>query len=245
MKIRSLIGIGVAALTGAAGAQPAGTEFVSAGLFSQTANFLDDSFNVLGTFDTGGSPNGAAVGGGQIFIGDFGIPGWNVYNIDGTFVQTVTAGASQQGITYANGDILIQNAGTPALELYTTGGTFIRTVANVALTVEGVAFDGNNTVYALDSSAIDAYDFTTGALQFSLSNPASNETFGGTAMTYRNGSLFVGAESGNWWEIDALNGSILDSGNGNTDLFGLAVIPAPGPAALLGLAGLAAARRRR
>ena len=110
MKIRSLVGIGVAALTGAAVAQPAGTEFVSAGLFSQTANFLDDSFNVLGTFDTGGSPNGAAVGGGQIFIGDFGIPGWNVYNIDGTFVQTVTAGVGQHGwgITYANGDILIR-----------------------------------------------------------------------------------------------------------------------------------------
>jgi hypothetical protein len=236
---------------GAAFAQPAGTQFVSAGLDSGTANFLDANLNVISTFDTAGSFNGATVGAGQIFIGDFGISGWNIYDLNGNFQSTVSAGTLLQGMTYASGDILIHDPGTPSgpqLDLYTPNGTFVRTVATgVPATIEGLAFDGGNTVYAIENTSIEVYDFTTGALVGNLTNPlAPTELFGGTSITWFNNSLIVGGESGAWAQIDPATDTVINSGVANTDLYGLGVIPSPGAALpLIGVAGVAAIRRRR
>lgn len=233
---------------GIAAAQPAGAMFVSAGLTSRTANFLDSSLNVISTFDTGGSFDGIAVGGGNIFVADFSAGGWHTYDLDGNFISTIATSDGftfEQGLTYING--MLMTGGGPDLKLYQTDGTFVSTVVvGAGSTVEGVTFDGNNTVYAL-ADTIDVYDFTTGALLNSFANPAINESFGGTALTYLNGDLIVGGQSGNWWRVDASNGAIQDSGTGNTDLFGLAVVAIPAPASSLALAGFGfmASRRRR
>jgi len=229
-------------------AQPGAAQFVGGGLNSRSAFFLDADFNLVSTF-TGprsfGFGNGVGVTGSTILVGDFDRMGWERFDLAGNSLGFTNAGTSDlQGLTTANGNVVVSNM--REIAEYSDDGAFIRTIASVGLNVvEGLAFDGDNTIYSLGNT-IDAYDYTTGTLVDTLTNPFFEvEDFDGTAITHFEGDLIIGSVSGNWARIDIATDSVIDSGNAGIDLSGLAVIPAPSSGLMLGAAGLLVVRRRR
>jgi hypothetical protein len=223
--------------------------YVTANWADNHIHFLDANFNSTGSFSTGGSlPNGVAVGGGLIFSGHF--IGQEVRAFDMNGVLQFTWSHPQisflQGLEYISGaEIAVASDGIHFFNPLT--GAFVRSIPSAeGGTVEGLAYNGAGTLFQLGSSAIYATDVNNGNLLYTLPNPAVGNPFGGTGIAYIGGNaLAVASANGNWYTIDALSGALISSGNNGIEMYGLAFIPAPGAMALLGIAGLFGARRRR
>jgi hypothetical protein len=232
-----------------ASAQPIGTAYVGAtwGNPSNSVVYLDSDLNVLGSFATGADlPNGAAVGGGLIFTGHFIQQEVRAFDLDGNLQFSWPATSGLQGLEYVDGNIAVADANSGSVVFYDAlTGAQQYSIPSQGSTVEALAYDGTN-LFQLGNS-IAAVDPLTGNVNYTLNNPAINDDFGGTAMAWSAGMLTIGSANGNWYQIDSGNGNLLASGNNGADMFGLGAIriPAPGAMGLLGVAAIAAARRRR
>lgn len=236
-------------MASAASAQPNGTAYVGStwGNPSNSVVYLDANMNVLGSFNTGADlPNGAAVGGGYIFTGHFVNQQVRAFDYNGNFQFSWPAPSGLQGLEYVDGNIAVADASSGTIIFYNAlTGAQQYSIPSAGATVEGLAYDGKNLFELGDT--IDAVDPLTGNVNYSLNNPAINDPFGGTGLAWSAGSLMIGSANGNWYQIDAGNGSLLASGNNGADMYGLGTmrVPAPGAMGLLGVAGIVAGRRRR
>ena len=242
--------IAVAALAGTAAAQPVGTQYLVStwGSPSNSVVYLDAGMNSIGSFNAGSDlPNGLATDGSLIWTGHFTTQEVIAYNLNGVQQFSWPATSGIQGIEFVNGDIAVAASGN--VDFYNAfTGAFNYSIPSQGGSVEALAFDGVN-LFQLGGDANDGFIYATnpltGAVNYTIPNPAVNDSFGGTALGYAGGVLVVGSTNGNWYHINSGDGSLISSGNNGLDMYGADVIPAPGAAALLGLAGLTAARRRR
>lgn len=251
MRLSALLAF---ALTGSALAAPTGTQYVAATWTGGTAHFLDGGLNSLGTFATGYElPNGVAfnAAAGEILVGMFGSTSNSItrFDMNGVPISTFAAsGANLQGMVMVGGELGIANASNiNFVDPFT--GAFIRSIPNPASDEsEGLAYrPANNALYSLDDALIRALNPADGSVLFTIPNPAVDESFAGTGLTWNplTDELVAMGESGNWWLIDPLTGTVNTFGNDALQVYGLEAIPTPGAAALLGLGALVAARRRR
>lgn len=140
----------------------------------------------------------------------------------------------------ANGEILIGGFSPPQVNRFDSNPA--------GSTTEGLAYRPlNNALYTLEDDFIRAIDPSNGAPLFAIPNPAANEEFAGTAIDWDAGLdlLVVAGDSGNWWKIDPLTGTVSSLGNDGLPIYGLASVPAPAAAGLLALGATLTARRRR
>jgi MYXO-CTERM domain-containing protein len=250
MKRVLMAAASVALTMGVAHATPV---YITSTWSDQSVHFLDSDMNSLSSFavsDT--NPNGITTDGNIIWTGHFSTNSVVAYDLAGNqlFSWSDPGVSGLQGLAYINSsEIAAMDASGVNINFFDPfTGSFVRSFAAAAGTVEGLAYDGGNTLYQLDSGQIVASDVNTGSTLFTLANPASGDPFGGTGINYDSGMLVLGSANGNWYKIDALNGTLLDTGNNGLTMYGLATltaVPAPGALALLGLAGLVGARRRR
>lgn len=158
--------------------------------------------------------------------------GFNIANYSNAGSGTLNDGGTNDGTS--NAMLFGQTSNTrPSITLYLDGAYFIDDI-----TIWG--FDGGNSI----PGNIDGYDLTIGG---------NTQSFGGTET---NNDLFTtlggsGMENMGTTSI-TLNNFVLEGQSGWTEVFSISEIsvsgrpvPAPGAFALLGLGGLAAARRRR
>lgn len=233
-------------------------------------HLLDAGMNDLGSFAVGAAdPNGVATDSSTI---------WAV-----TFADRMVRAFNQAGqLQYSWSDPQLMNAqdmawlGNGQLLVFTfTGGQprFVTydaqtgaVVGSIGLTsgtwsVEGIAVDAAG-VWRLEGDFLHLTDLATGADIRTIPNPAADAPFEGTALaSLGNSRLMVGASTGEWWEISALDGGVLDFGSNRLPMFGLAALdprgdvlitqPVPeastvlaGGALALGLAAFAVSRRR-
>lgn len=246
--IVSAMAMALVSLVGAASAQPAGAVYVAGEWNANNLVYLDSGMNVLGSFPSGGTlPNGLAGDSQYIYAGFFTNGSVSVFTHAGTPVTSWTGPLSGlQGLAKVGNNLAVQNGAL--IEYYDAlTGTPMGSIPSFGFTIEGLAYlSGSNTLYQLGDNDIFLTDPTNGNILGTIPNPAVNSNFGGTAFTDAGSNqLMVGDSVGNWWRIDGTNGNVLASGNNGVSMFGLGTIPAPGSALLLGVAGLAASRRRR
>jgi MYXO-CTERM domain-containing protein len=244
-------GLGViasASIAACALAQPAGTVYFGStwGNPSNSVVYLDANMNFLGSFPTNGQlPNGVAVGGGLVYTGHFVNADIEAYDFNGNFQFSFPAGSGTQGLEYVNGNIAVFDNGSINYYNALNGAPAGSIPAQEGGGIEGLAYDGGNNLFQL-GDVIYATDPANGNLNYTIPNPAVNDPFNGTGLSYGGGILTVAAANGNWYQIDPTNGNVLASGNNGLDMYGLGqAVPTPGAMALLGVAGLAVTRRRR
>ncbi len=227
-------------------AQPA---YVAGTWNDNSVHFLDNGLNDLSSFPAGSTvPNGIATDGTLIYTGRPFSTEVIAYNFSGVEQFRWSAPISNlQGMEYVNGLLAIWNNNieyrNPA------NGLLVNTIPGQP-SVEGLAYDGTY-LWQLDDNVIYASDPNTGAVSFTIPNPALNNSFGGTGLTVSGpNQLTVAADNGDWWKISSINGAVSASGNNGLNMYALKSIPGiPEPAtiALVSLAGLliAGVRRRR
>ena len=240
MRILSTLAIAAAFGMAAIGTDAKAASYAAGVWGTDDIVLLDDNYNEVSRFDAGATnPNGMAFGDNLIFSGHFGTQEVVAYDLAGTeqFRWSGSFG-NLQGMTYLNSQIVIANAGSLLFYNALTGVQQATVAYGGGSGVEGLTTDGTN-IYALNSGAIQVYD-TAGNLLDSFANAASGCSFGGTGITFAGvNTLALMCTNGNWFEVSATDGSVLDSGNNGLDAFGLtAVSPIPlPPAFLLLLAG--------
>lgn len=274
MSYRALGAALGAAASAAAASSAAQTPFPPAYLAvtwgDDAVHLLDGDMNPLGSFGIGGrNPNGVATDNSTIWTVTYGDRTVRGFDLAGQ-LQYAWSDAqllNAQDMAYlGNGQILVFTftGGQPRFVTYDAASGAV--LDNVDLTtgtssVEGIAVDTAG-VWRLESAYLHLTDPATGADLRTIPNPAAGAPFEGTALANLGGGrLMVGASTGAWWEISALDGSVLDQGLNHLPMFGLArwgladtapfatAVP-EGPAVLaggslaLGLAAFAVARRR-
>jgi len=228
-----------------------GTRFISTSWNSNTVQFLGQGMGgPIGSFTFDGIlPNGIATNGSLIWVGTF-TPSNTVYayNKQGVlqFSWSDQTSFNLQGMEYVNGMIAIANNNEVRYHNAFTGA-FIGSIPSSGSTTEALAYDSVNDILFNLGDTIDARDAGTGALLYSIPNPAAFNSFGGTGMTYIGGNrLIISSVEGQWYEVDSTTGTVLSSGVNGADTWGLKALPTPGTAALAVMAGaLGVIRRRR
>lgn len=139
--------------------------------------------------------------------------------------------------------------GADGLYRYDVGAGTTTFIGDTGLTgIEGLAADASGTIYAADNSSDSLYtlDAATGAA--SLVGAFTFDVGGVGGIDFApDGTLLYSTSSGDLYELDATDASVLVSyGDIGPNISALSYrVPAPGAAALLGLGGLVATRRRR
>lgn len=218
-------------------------------------HFFDQNLADTGSFiTTVGLPNGVAAHGGTLWVGSFTSPDVVAYDATGTeqFRWALPAPFSVQALTYAgSGQLLAMDAENSALVRFDAfTGAVLGSAPAVSVSTEALAVDGAN-VWQLVDENIYLTRLADGAVIRTLPNAAHLEVFEGTAMASVGDSLVLGSDSGNWYRVSKLDGSVLETGNNGLSLFDLqTATPVPEPAATgvafaLGTLALAVARTRR
>ncbi|GJM19749.1 MAG: hypothetical protein DHS20C14_19620 [Phycisphaeraceae bacterium] len=197
---------------------------------------------------------------GSLLVSDFGGGEVYEYNPDtneriGTFFDSTLLINPHEVIAMSDG-YLVSDYGSNRVFEFNQDGAFVRTVLSpaangIARPLDMILSDDESTLYVSNNASgrVTVYDMATGA----LTGP-----FGSGSLTYPeglawapDGSMVVAnAGGGNLVRFDVTTGAVLDTfeiipgtTQGATDV--LFVVPAPGGAAALLLAGPWIARRRR
>ncbi|MGD8454283.1 MAG: hypothetical protein PVJ57_20925 [Phycisphaerae bacterium] len=224
---------------------PAAGEFLTVTWEDQGVHFLDDNLNNVGNFEAGAArPLGVATNGSLIWTGHcftseiiaYDLAGVEQFRFDTPGYSALQGMEliSEQELAFANLDEIV------VCDAYT--GSVIRTFPNMGRTVEGLAWDGEY-LWQLETQTIFATDVDTGEIERWFANPARDEPFGGTAFAVDGDSLFIGAVTGNWYEVDKTDGSAVRTGNNGLDMYGMTYVPEPMSLLLLGAAAVLLHRR--
>lgn len=209
-----------------------------------TIHILDDDLNSTFSFVTDPNPNGVATDGTVIYSGHFSPAEVVAYNFAGnelfrwgdaslSGLQGMTLVGSELAIS-TNGEIQFRNALTGALVRTITGD-------DITGTIEGLAYDGS-LIWALGDDELFGIDPLTGDTIVAIPNAAADESFGGTGIATSGANLVLAGDSGNFFIVSKVDGSVIDSGNNGLAMFGLdetsvAAVPEP---ATLSMAGIGA-----
>jgi hypothetical protein len=121
------------------------------------------------------NPNGITTDGNIIWTGHFTTNSVVAYDLAGNqlFSWSDPGVSGLQGLTYINSsEIAAMDAVSGNINFFNPfTGSFVRSFSAAPL-VEGLAYDGGNTLYQLGTNEIVASDVNTGATLFTLANPA-------------------------------------------------------------------------
>lgn len=217
---------------------------------------LDADMNDLGAFPVAiGLPNGVATDGNRIWVGSFTSTEIVAYDFTGAvlFSWPLPAAMNVQGLDYLPGGQVLAadalNSQLVFLDAFT--GASLGAIPAISDSTEAIAVDGPN-VWQLVDDNIYLTSLADGSVVRSIPNAALNEAFEGTAMGSIGDDLMLGSDSGNWFRVSKLDGTILASGNNALSMFDLqpvsfTVVPDAGASTLWLLAlpaALAAAQAR-
>lgn len=211
-------------------------------------HILDESFNSVTSFTTGGSnPNGVAANNSLIFSGHFLSKEVIAYDHAGVeqYRWSSQLLSGLQGMTVVGNELAIYSQNN--INFFDmANGSFLRSF-NTASSIEGIAFDGTN-IWALGNSLF-AYNPTTGALMDTINNAAAGLSFGGTGIaSLGQGQLALAGTNGTWYTVSTTDGSVINSGNNGLNMYGLSSlvtdIPEPSTLAIFALGILALTARR-
>ncbi len=220
-----LCGLVVAAAAVGAAPSMLAASYVTVTWGDDAVHFLDQNLADLGSFATSvGLPDGVATSGNLIWVGSFTSSEVVAYDFAGTehFHWSLPSSFSLQGLDYAgNGQLLAMDANDNTLvRLNALTGAVLGSVPAVSSSTEAVAIDGQN-VWQLTDNNIYLTSLADGSIIRSIPNAAHLEAFEGTALANIGESLVLGSDSGNWYRVSKLDGSILESGNNALSMFDL------------------------
>lgn len=133
---------------------------------------------------------------------------------------------------------------------WSSGSTGVLFSASISGSMYGLTYDGTNDSFWVASSGGQVQNYSRGGTMLANYTYAGS-SFAGIAYDGTDDTLWVGRFGKSFFQIRKSDGAILQdisiSALGPNTNWGMefATIPAPGSVALIGLAGLAASRRRR
>jgi hypothetical protein len=247
----------------------AGSAFAQGRLFAvdSARNFYDVDMTTGAANLIGQISSNAGTTGGLAYDGSTGTLYLTSTSLDSLFtldITTLTAtlvgeygdsGIVMHGLEWDSSTGTLYGAsggGTTAGNLYTvnTGTGFASFVGNSGLTsFTNLGYNsGNGTMYATNSGADSFYTMNVATGAATLVGPLLNSTNpNGLAYNAANGILYmVDNTTDNLYSMNLTTGEAnIIGGLGSGNYLGLVWIPTPASAALLGLGGFAATRRRR
>jgi len=249
----SLVGAAALALFSAS----ASAGYVASTWGDDSVHILDDNFNNVSSFAVGQSlPNGIGTDGTTIWVGTFVDSTVRAFDTSGNLLYSWGGSGFEnlQGLDYMNGEIAIangsqiqfRNALTGALNSSISG-------ANINGTIEGIDFDGT-MIWAVSDANLYGIDAATGNTLSTIPNAAAGCSFSGTGIASVGANqLALACANGDWFLVNKGDGSVVNSGNNQLQMFGLdyhtGIPPIPEPGVLALLAAVAPAalmlRRRR
>jgi len=190
---------------------------------------LDADMNDLGAFPVAiGLPNGVATDGNRIWVGSFTSTDIIAYDFTGAvlFSWPLPGSMSVQGLDYLpGGQVLAADAlNNQLVFLDAFTGASLGAIPAISPSTEAIAVDGPN-VWQLVDDKIYLTSLLDGSVVRSIPNAALNEAFEGTAMGSIGDDLILGSDSGNWFRVSKLDGTILASGNNALSMFDLQPVP--------------------
>lgn len=232
--------------------------WVSDQLADSIFRFSGDGSTHLGTI-TGGMDNirGIEVVGNTVYVSNSGTnngaPGDSVITIDASTASITGSflvgpgGGDPFDILSFNGDLLVNDIAGENIELHANSGAFISTFHD-SDGVNGIDFPEQMAMTSAGTVLAGGFSSPSGIYEYDASGNQINyyDVSSSVRGVFELGNGNILFTDGDGVHIlDPNTGSITDSLTGVSARFADAVIPAPGAMGLLGLAGLAAARRRR
>jgi hypothetical protein len=204
--------------------------FVSVTWGDDSVHLLDGNMVNIHSFPVDvGLPSGVATDGSMIWVGSFSQREVVAYSFAGIeqFRWTMPVPLSIQGFDYLPGGILMAvDADTSSITRFDAfTGAVLGTVPAVSSSAEAIAIDGAN-VWQLVDSSIYLTRLSDGSVVMTIPNAAASEAFEGTGMASIGDDLMLVGESGNWYRVSKLDGSLLASGNNGLEMYDLQEVPA-------------------
>jgi hypothetical protein len=221
--------------------------------------FSLDGSTHLGTI-TGGMDNirGIEYAGNTVYVSNSGAnngaPGESVVTIDVPSLSVsgfFLVGDDQSGdpfdVLNYHGDLLINDIDGQDLERHATNGSWLSTFHN-SDGVSGIDFPEQMALTSSDTVLAAGFSSPSGLYEYDAAGNQINYWALGSGLRgvieLGNGNILFTDGSG-VYVFDPVNGTISASMTGVSARFADTLIPAPGALSILGLAGLAAVRRRR
>ena len=200
--------------------------YVAATWSDDAVHLLDRNLHDVASFPAGAlDPNGITTDGSLIWSGHFSTQEVIAYDYHGVeqFRWSDPALDSLQGLELVNGELAVMSAvaGDPVIRFYDPyTGAFLRSIPAQNSSIEGLAFDGT-LLWQVDDQ-LYGVNPADGSLVSTIPNPASVCSYAGTGLTYSGpGRLTAACPDGRWFHVATADGSVLDHGNNDLDMYGI------------------------